>query len=148
MKTIKKTEIRNAIKNCDLTKMYYYAHKLKLESVYDLINQSACAKKYKNNAYMPVAFAKGRHRVCNEDIIGAKEFVYKQLFNEMKRGYSNYTKVPTVGFTRLYFCNPSYGHKDYNKYRTNVELIPQNQDFVNKIVDLGNRWLMKQLLKK
>jgi hypothetical protein len=147
MKKIKKTEIRNAIKNCDLTKMYYYAHILKLDSVYTLINQSACAKKYKDNAYLSVAFAKGRHRVGEEDIIGAKEFVYKQLFNEMKRGYSNYTKLPMVGFTRLYFCSPSYGHKDYNKYHTNVQLIPQNQEFVNKIIDLSNRWLMKQINK-
>jgi len=54
---------------------------------------------------------------------------------------SNYTKVPMMGHTHLYFCSPSYGHADYNKVRTcNIE---GNEEFVNKIVKIGEKFMQK-----
>ena len=54
---------------------------------------------------------------------------------------SNYTKVPMMGHTHLYFCSPSYGHADYNKVRTcNIE---GNEEFVNKIVNIGKNFMAK-----
>ena len=54
----------------------------------------------------------------------------------------NYTKVPMMGHTHLYFCSPSYGHADYNKIRTcNIE---GNEKFCNKVVELGERILAKK----
>ena len=54
---------------------------------------------------------------------------------------SNYTKVPMMGHTHLYFCSPSYGHADYNKVRTcNIE---GNEEFVNKIVKIGEKFMEK-----
>ena len=54
---------------------------------------------------------------------------------------SNYTKVPMMGHTHLYFCSPSYGHADYNKVCTcNIE---GNEEFVNKIVKIGKNFMAK-----
>jgi len=53
----------------------------------------------------------------------------------------NYTKVPMLGHTRLYFCHPGYGHADYNKVRTCA--IEGNEEFVNKIVKIGEKFMAK-----
>ena len=54
----------------------------------------------------------------------------------------NYTKVPMMGHTHLYFCSPVYGHADYNKVMTcNIE---GNEIFCKKVVDLGERILAKK----
>lgn len=55
---------------------------------------------------------------------------------------SNYTKVPMMGHTHLYFCSPSYGHADYNKVRTCS--IEGNEEFVNKIVNIAERFMAKR----
>ena len=53
----------------------------------------------------------------------------------------NYTKVPMMGHTHLYFCSLLYGHADYNKVRTcNIE---GNEEFVNKIVKIGEKFIAK-----
>lgn len=54
---------------------------------------------------------------------------------------SNYTKVPMMGNTHLYFCSPSYGHADYNKVCTCS--IEGNEEFVNKIVKIGEKFMEK-----
>lgn len=54
---------------------------------------------------------------------------------------SNYTKVPMIGHTHLYFCSPSYGHADYNKVCTcNIE---GNEEFVKKIVKISEKFMAK-----
>ena len=53
----------------------------------------------------------------------------------------NYTKVPMMGYTHLYFCSPSYGHADYNKVCTCS--IEGNEEFVNKIVKIGEKFMEK-----
>jgi hypothetical protein len=55
---------------------------------------------------------------------------------------SNYTKVPMMGHTHLYFCSPSYGLADYNKVRTCA--IEGNEDFVKKILDVADRKMKKE----
>lgn len=55
---------------------------------------------------------------------------------------SNYTKVPMMGHTHLYFCSPSYGHADYNKVRTCS--IEGNEEFVNKIVNIAEKFMAKR----
>ena len=54
---------------------------------------------------------------------------------------SNYTKMPMMGHTYLYFCSPSYGHADYNKVCTCS--IEGNEEFVNKIVKIGEKFMAK-----
>lgn len=53
----------------------------------------------------------------------------------------NYTKVPMMGYTHLYFCSPSYGHADYNKICTCS--IEGNEEFCEKICDIARRHLAK-----
>lgn len=44
----------------------------------------------------------------------------KMLRRLYEEPVTSYTKVAMNGLTHLYFCSPSYGHKDYNKVRTCV----------------------------
>lgn len=53
----------------------------------------------------------------------------------------NYTKVPMLGHTHLYFCSPSYGHADYNKVRTCA--IEGNEKFCEKVCEIARRHLAK-----
>jgi hypothetical protein len=53
----------------------------------------------------------------------------------------NYTKVPMLGHTRLYFCHPGYGHADYNKVRTCA--IEGNEKFCEKVCEIARRHLAK-----
>ena len=55
---------------------------------------------------------------------------------------SNYTKVPMMGHTHLYFCSPSYGHADYNKVCTCS--IEGNEEFCQKIINIGKRFMAKR----
>ena len=54
---------------------------------------------------------------------------------------SNYTKVPMMGHTHLYFCHPGYGHADYNKERTCT--IEGNEAFCEKVCEIARRHLAK-----
>jgi len=54
---------------------------------------------------------------------------------------SNYTKVPMMGHTHLYFCHPGYGHADYNKVRTCT--IEGNDAFCEKVCEIARRHLAK-----
>ena len=56
--------------------------------------------------------------------------------------HDNYTKVPMLGHTRLYFCSPAYGHADYNKVRTCA--IEGNESFCEKVCEIARRNLAKQ----
>lgn len=54
---------------------------------------------------------------------------------------SNYTKVPMMGHTHLYFCSPAYGHADYNKVCTcNID---GNENFCEKVCEIARRHLAK-----
>ena len=69
---------------------------------------------------------------------GAALAMLRRLLTEKP---SNYTKVPMMGHTHLYFCSPFYGHADYNKVCTcNIE---GNEEFVNKIVKIGEKFMEK-----
>jgi len=54
---------------------------------------------------------------------------------------SNYTKVPMMGHTHLYFCSQSYGHADYNNVCTcNID---GNENFCEKVCEIARRHLAK-----
>lgn len=55
---------------------------------------------------------------------------------------STYSKAPIMGYTRLYFASPQYGHKDYNKHRTVT--IKGNEEFCKKIMDISKKFLAKK----
>lgn len=66
----------------------------------------------------------------------------KMLRRLLTENCGNYTKVPTLGHTHLYFCHPSYGHADYNKVRTCT--IEGNEEFVIKIVKISKKFMAKR----
>lgn len=69
---------------------------------------------------------------------GAALAMLRRLLTEKP---SNYTKVPVMGHTHLYFCSPSYGHADYNKVCTcNIE---GNEAFCEKVCKIARRHLAK-----
>ena len=71
-----------------------------------------------------------------------RNIALKMLRELLAEDHGNYTKVPMLGHTRLYFCSPVYGHSDYNKVRTCA--IEGNEDFCNKVIDLGERIFAKK----
>lgn len=71
-----------------------------------------------------------------------KTTALKMLSRLLTEKPSNYTKVPMMGHTHLYFCSPTYGLADYNKVRAcNIE---GNEAFCNKVIDLGERIFAKK----
>lgn len=65
----------------------------------------------------------------------------KMLRRLLTENCGNYTKVPILGHTRLYFCHPGYGHADYNKVRTCA--IEGNEAFCERICKIAKRHLAK-----
>lgn len=70
-----------------------------------------------------------------------REDAMDMLRRLLTENHGNYTKVPMMGFTHLYFCHPGYGHADYNKVRTCA--IDGNEVFCRKICDIADRHLSK-----
>lgn len=70
-----------------------------------------------------------------------RAYALEMLRRLLTENCGNYTKVPMMGHTHLYFCSPSYGHADYNKVCTcNIE---GNEEFVKKIVKIGEKFMAK-----
>lgn len=73
---------------------------------------------------------------------------------------TSYSKIAMFGMTRLYFCSPIYGHKDYNRVSTclllNGNLIydkfgnryDKQAYWCEKVLDLSNRIYQKKLAEK
>lgn len=70
----------------------------------------------------------------------------KMLRRLLTENCGNYTKVPMMGFTHLFFCHPGYGHSDYNKVRTCT--IDGNEDFCRKLCDIADRHMSNLYEKK
>lgn len=85
-----------------------------------------------------------------------RDSALKMLRRLYEEPVTNYTKVPMFGMTHLYFCSPSYGHKDYNKVRTcllngplaidsNGNRYDPQASWCSKVVELGNRIYAKKV---
>lgn len=122
------------------------------KEVYDLIKEVASTIRNDRKAYA-VAYNSSRKEYQRRAIDEAwmRRGAYRQndgradALNMLRRllteNPSNYTKVPMMGHTHLYFCSPQYGHADYNKVCTcNIE---GNEEFVNKIVKIGEKFRAK-----
>ena len=70
-----------------------------------------------------------------------KTTALKMLRRLLTENPGNYTKVPMMGHTNLYFCSPSYGHADYNKVCTCS--IEGNEEFCEKVCEIARRHLAK-----
>lgn len=71
--------------------------------------------------------------------MGERAYWVNFLKEEIKEGLNNYTKVPILGHTHLYFCSPVYGHSDYNKCCAMP--IKGNEIFINALIKYAKKHL-------
>lgn len=122
------------------------------KEVYDLIKEVAGIIRDERKAYA-MAYNSSRKEAQRRAIEDAwmRRGAYRQndgradALNMLRRllteNCGNYTKVPMLGHTRLYFCHPGYGHADYNKVRTCA--IEGNENFCEKVCEIARRHLAK-----
>lgn len=164
-----KKEFRAALKSNDKTKVWKLAAiKLgktpKRAELKKLILEISTTRRDDDKAfdfaYNTITSRKIRFHECEQEFISRNDFdnfkkmclrngktlALKMLRSLLTENPSNYTKVPMIGKTHLYFCSPSFGHKDYNKVMTCI--IEGNEDFVNKIVNIGEKFMAKHFSKE
>ena len=120
--------------------------------VYTMVKEIANAMRDERRAFS-IAYNSNRKEALRKAIDEAwiRRGAYRQndgrsdalemLRRLLTKNCGNYTKVPMLGHTRLYFCHPGYGNSDYNKVRTCT--IDGNEDFCRKICDIADRHLSK-----
>lgn len=160
MKFTKKA-FRAALKANDQTKVWHltavkFGRTPSKKEVHDLIEDISNTIRENRKAYSMAYISQRKQRFEAAELSAwYKRGAYRQFGDshyrtvalEMLRelhdeNHGNYTKVPMLGHTRLYFCSPTYGHADYNKVRTcNIE---GNEAFCNKVIDLGERIFAKK----
>lgn len=68
--------------------------------------------------------------------------IRREMNEQIKWGYSSYSKILIEGNTNIYWASPVYLHSDYNKSRA-MENTPENR----KIMELVNKMLAKHNIK-
>ena len=68
--------------------------------------------------------------------------IKREMSEQIKWGYSSYSKILIEGNTNIYWASPVYLHSDYNKSRA-MENTPKNR----KIMELVNKMLAKHNIK-
>lgn len=88
------------------------------------------------NHYINVDYYSGKYKYKKHSSFEPlrKQYIVDAFKQEMERWGSPYQKVPTMGNTGLYFCSPTYGHYDYNKWRA-ID-IKGNEAFCDVIMSL------------
>lgn len=158
MMTFTKKAFRAALKANDQTKVWRLAaikmgRTPTMRDVYTMVKEISSSKRDEMKSF-DIAYKSIRKEAQRRAIEEAwiRRGAYRQndgradalemLRRLLTENCGNYTKVPMLGHTHLYFCHPGYGHADYNKVRTcNIE---GNENFCNKVVALGERILAKK----
>lgn len=123
--------------------------------VYDLIKEIAITNRDERKAYSMAFNSQRKQRNdAAETMAWYKRGAYGQYGNSHYRqkalimlrrllteDHGNYTKVPMLGHTHLYFCSPVYGHSDYNKVCACK--IKSNEEFCRKIIEIAERFEKK-----
>ena len=157
MKKFTKKDFRAAIKANNQTEVWHLAA-IKMgrtptrHEVYTMVKEISSSMRDERKAFY-IAYNSSRKDALRKAIDEAwiRRGAYRQndgradalkmLRRILTENCGNYTKVPMLGHTRLYFCHPVYGHADYNKVRTCA--IEGNEEFVNKIVKIGEKFMAK-----
>ena len=156
MKFTKKA-FRAALKANDQTKVWHltavkFGRTPTREEVYNLIKEVASTIRDERKAFS-IAYNSSRKDALRKAIDEAwiRRGAYHQndgradalemLRRLLTENCGNYTKVPMLGHTRLYFCHPGYGHADYNKVCTCS--IEGNEAFCEKVCEIARRHLAK-----
>lgn len=74
----------------------------------------------------------------DEQYFGRRWQCVEELKRNIKDGLNNYTKVPVLGYTHLYFVSPYYGHKDYNKWCALP--IKGNEKFCETLIKVAKKY--------
>lgn len=141
-----KTAFRAALKANDKTEVWHLmavkiGRKPTFKEVYDTIKELATTDRDARKAFTFADTRKVNYCESKNLVNSPRGDALAMLRRLLTEGVSSYTKVPMMGHTHLYFCSPSFGHKDYNKVMTcNIE---GNEEFVNKIVKIGERFMAK-----
>ncbi len=70
----------------------------------------------------------------------------RKMRYEITRGFDEYTKLPTIGRTHLYWRSYFFGHKDHNK---EIALpISGNEDFIAQLCMISQRWLKNTIVSE
>ena len=153
MKFTKKA-FRAALKANDQTKVWHLTavklgRKPERSEVLHLVEELATTNRdykkawtvaFRDNECRRGAFKRGGFR--QYDAFHYRSVALQMLRRLLTENPSNYTKVPVMGHTHLYFCSQSYGLDDYNKVCTCT--IEGNEEFVNKIVKIGEKFMAKR----
>ena len=145
-----KTAFRAALKSNDQTEVWHLTavkigRKPERRDVLHLVLELATTNRDYKKAWT-VAFRdndcrRGAFAVRQYDAFHYRSVALQMLRRLLTENPSNYTKVPVMGHTHLYFCSQSYGIDDYNKVCTCK--IEGNENFCEKICDIARRHLAK-----
>lgn len=85
--------------------------------------------------------AETKHSRCiydHDQYFGKRWQCVEELKRNIRDGLNNYTKVPVLGYTNLYFVSPYYGHRDYNKWCALP--IKGNEKFCKTLIKLAKKY--------
>ena len=130
----------------------------KMHRVISALCETKWLKEVRNNSYerTHLEFYGERPRPGLTEITRRERATALKMLRRLyEEPLTNYTKVPMFGIHHLYFCNPVYGHKDYNKVRTCLLNGPLATDmngnrydpqaaWCGKVVELGERIYKKK----
>ena len=160
-KKFTKKAFNKALKNDNITEVWRLCalnlgRRPEKKEVYNLIKSYASTCRGAKKAYL---FAYASTNMRKREIEDLEQCSKKGTFKHYNDAYyrtealimlrqlltepiSAYSKAPIMGYTRLYFASPWYGHKDYNKHRTVT--IKGNEEFCKKIMDISQKFLAKK----
>jgi hypothetical protein len=148
MEKITKKTIREILRTMDRSQIFNLTKKLKGDcqkyTVKKFIEEYAPIKKIYRKAFDIAYNGDVEHPRFLVKSVGAangmkrKEVVDFLIENiELAKIGSAYAKLPFKGVTNLYFCSPTYGHSDYNKYR--AISIKGNEEFCDILLSFAHK---------
>lgn len=85
--------------------------------------------------------AENKHSRCiyeYDQYFGRRWQCVEELKRNIREGLNDYTKVPVLGYTHLYFASPRYGHSDYNKWCALP--IKGNERFCETLIKVAKKY--------
>lgn len=124
---LNKSHICKVLRTCDRTLIFRLYFKLygfiDRNAIYNFIVQYSPNKRVRSFAYT-LAYDSPHSYIenCYKGIHGyysplPLSHVINYVKSMLKRKFDNYSKIPVLGKTHLYFANPFFLHSDYNKVR-------------------------------
>lgn len=148
MKRPTKKTIQTVLRTMDITAIHHVAHKFGINpkhhgDVFDFIKTFSPSMKVRRMAY-GLSYGRSWNRrnelkALNMPIIDTIRFAKQQV----KEGYTNYTKILIEGNNNIYWTSPTHGHSDYNK-----SIAMPNNEKNRKVMEVVNKYLGKHFKLK